>query len=124
MAPLRWERLRQAALREAAGDQWEETGYVFTTRTGRPIEPRNLYRSFTRVAGTAGLRVIRLHDARHGCATLLTAAGVAPRVVMEILGHSQIAVTMNIYAHVVQDTQREAVSHLDRMLRRQRPDRG
>ncbi|MEW2065965.1 site-specific integrase [Streptomyces sp. NPDC007346] len=124
VAPLRWERLRQAALREAAGDQWEETGYVFTTRSGRPIEPRNLYRSFTRVAGTAGLRVIRLHDARHGCATLLTAAGVAPRVVMEILGHSQIAVTMNIYAHVVQDTQREAVSHLDRMLKRQRPDRG
>ncbi|SDC24472.1 Site-specific recombinase XerD [Streptomyces sp. LaPpAH-199] len=124
VAPLRWERLRQAALREAAGDQWEETGYVFTTRTGRPIEPRNLYRSFTRVAATAGLRVIRLHDARHGCATLLTAAGVPPRVVMEILGHSQIAVTMNIYAHVVQDTQREAVSHLDRMLKRQRPDRG
>lgn len=67
-------------------------------------------RSFTRVAESAGLRVIRLHDARHGCATLLTAAGVAPRVVMEILGHSRIAVTMNIYAHVVQDTQREAVS--------------
>ncbi|MFJ6851941.1 tyrosine-type recombinase/integrase [Streptomyces sp. NPDC091271] len=65
--------------------------------------------------------MIRLHDARHGCATLLTAAGVPPRVVMEILGHSQIAVTMNIYAHVVQDTQRETVSHLDRMLKRQVP---
>lgn len=43
---------------------------------------------------------------------------------MEILGHSQIGATMNIYAPVVQDTQREAVSHLDRMLKRQRPDRG
>lgn len=43
--------------------------------------------------------MIRLHDVRHGCATLLTAAGVAPRVVMEILGDSQIAVAMNIYAH-------------------------
>lgn len=124
VAPLRWQRLRQIAMREVGGAQWEETGYVFTTRSGRPIEPRNLYRSFTRVAKTAGIRVIRLHDARHGCATLLTAAGVAPRVVMEILGHSQIAVTMNIYTHVVQDTQREAVSHLDRMLKRQRPDRG
>jgi site-specific recombinase XerD len=67
--------------------------------------------------------VVRLHDARHGCPTLLTAAGVAPRVVMEILGHSRIAVTVNVYTHVVQDTQREAVSHLDRMLKR-RPDRG
>ncbi|MEF3115427.1 site-specific integrase [Streptomyces chrestomyceticus] len=118
VAPLRWQRMRQAAMRERAGQKWEETGYVFTTRTGRPIEPRNLYRSFTRVAKNAGLRVIRLHDARHGCATLLTAAGVAPRVVMEILGHSQIAITMNTYTHVVQDTQREAVSHMDRLLRR------
>ncbi|MER5181311.1 site-specific integrase [Streptomyces sp. NPDC002896] len=118
IAPLRWQRMRQAAMRERAGEHWTETDYVFTTRTGRPIEPRNVYRSFTRVASNAGLRVIRLHDARHGTATLLTAAGVAPRVVMEILGHSQIAVTMNIYTHVVQDTQREAVSHMDRLLRR------
>ncbi len=105
-------------MRERAGDRWAESDYVFTTLTGRPIEPRNVYRSFTRVAGNAGLRVIRLHDARHSTATLLTAAGVAPRVVMEILGHSQIAVTMNVYTHVVQDTQREAVSHMDRLLRR------
>lgn len=91
----------------------------------RPVEPRNLYRSFTRVAQSAGLRVIRLHDARHGTATLLTAAGVAPRVVMEILGHSQISITMDVYTHVVQDTQREAMSHMDRLLRkRRRPDRG
>jgi integrase len=122
IAPLRWQRMRQAAQRDRAGADWNETGYVFTTRTGQPIEPRNLYRSFTRVADSAGLRVIRLHDARHGCATLLTAAGVAPRVVMEILGHSQIAVTMNVYTHVVQDTQREAVSHMDRLLKR-RPGR-
>ncbi|GGT11529.1 site-specific integrase [Streptomyces sp. KD18] len=83
VAPLRWQRLRQAA-----GEK------------------------------DAGLRVVWLHDARHGTATLLTAAGVPPRVVMEILGHSQIAVTMNVYTHVVQDTQREASGHLDRLLRK------
>jgi integrase len=70
------------------------------------------------VAENAKLRKIRLHDARHGTATLLTTAGVPPRVVMEILGHSQIAVTMNVYAHVVQDTQREAIKHMNRLLRR------
>ena len=69
----------------------------------------------------AGLRVVRLHDARHGCATLLTAAGVAPRVIMEILGHSQISITMDVYTHVVHDTQREAISHMDRLLKRQLP---
>lgn len=78
IAPLRWHRMRQNGQRTKAGEKWEEGGYVFTTRTGRPVEPRNVYRSFTRVADSVGLRVIRLHDARHGCATLLTAAGVAP----------------------------------------------
>ncbi|MDX2707030.1 site-specific integrase [Streptomyces sp. PA03-6a] len=119
IAPMRWHRMRQTATQQRAGEKWQDnSGYVFTTRTGRPIEPRNLYRSFTRVADGARLRAIRLHDARHGCATLLTAAGVAPRVVMEILGHSQISITMDVYTHVVQDTQREAISHMDRLLRR------
>ncbi|MET7764919.1 site-specific integrase [Streptomyces sp. NPDC005355] len=124
IAPLRWHRMRQADIREQAGEKWQGNGgHIFTTRTGRQVEPRNIYRSFTRVADSAGLRVIRLHDARHGCATLLTAAGVAPRVVMEILGHSQISITMDVYTHVVQDTQREAISHMDRLLKR-RPGPG
>ncbi|MEU5122784.1 tyrosine-type recombinase/integrase [Streptomyces asoensis] len=123
IAPLRWHRMRQVAARQRGGGAWDDGGYVFATRNGRPVEPRNMYRSFTRVAQSAGLRVIRLHDARHGCATLLTAAGVAPRVVMEILGHSQISITMDVYTHVVQDTQREAISHMDRLLKR-RPGRG
>ncbi|MFC9613657.1 tyrosine-type recombinase/integrase, partial [Streptomyces sp. NPDC056938] len=123
IAPLRWHRMRQAAARAKAGETWATgSDYVFTTRTGRPVEPRNVYRSFTRVAQSAGIRVVRLHDARHGTATLLTAAGVAPRVVMEILGHSQISITMDVYTHVVQDTQREAMSHMDRLLRK-RPGR-
>ncbi|WP_338495574.1 site-specific integrase [Streptomyces sp. SJL17-4] len=123
IAPLRWHRMRQNDQRAKAGEKWKGSDYVFTTRTGSPVEPRNVYRSFTRVAASAGLRVIRLHDARHGTATLLTAAGVAPRVVMEILGHSQISITMDVYTHVVQDTQREAISHMDRLLKR-RPGLG
>jgi integrase len=56
---LRWERLRQAALRRAAGERWHETGYVFTTRTGRPVEARNIYRSFGRLARKASIPIIR-----------------------------------------------------------------
>ncbi|MFF2038994.1 tyrosine-type recombinase/integrase [Kitasatospora sp. NPDC058170] len=121
IAPLRWRRLQQAEQQTAAGDGWEESGYVFTTRNGRPVEPRNLSRSFERIGAGGGLPRIRLHDARHGCATILFAAGVAPRVVMEILGHSQIAVTMNVYTHVSEDTRREALGHMDRLLKRRRP---
>ncbi|MFJ9651787.1 tyrosine-type recombinase/integrase [Streptomyces microflavus] len=120
VAPLRWQRLRQCEQRLAAGHAWNDSDYVFTTRTGRTIEPRNLSRSFERITEDAGLRRIRLHDARHGCATLLFAAGVPARVVMEILGHSQIAVTMNIYTHVSDDNRREAMGHMDRLLRRRR----
>jgi integrase len=121
IAPLRWHRLRQREAFARTGTEWSEKGYIFATRNGRPVEPRNVYRSFTRVAADAGLRVVRLHDARHGCATLLTAAGVAPRVIMEVLGHSQMSITMDVYTHVVHDTQREAISHMDRLLKRRRP---
>ncbi|WP_318198912.1 site-specific integrase [Streptomyces sp. MCL20-2] len=96
VAPLRWWRLKQADAREHAGEKRTDIGYVFMTRTIRPIEPRNLYRSFTRLAKNAGLRDVLLQDARPGTATFV-AAGVPHRVVMNILGHSQIAMTMNMY---------------------------
>ncbi|MEY9871206.1 integrase [Streptacidiphilus sp. MAP12-33] len=118
IAPLRWQRIRQAEQRTAAGASWHASDYVFTTRTGHSVEPTNLARSFARISSDAGLRRIRLHDTRHGCATLLIAAGVPARVVMEVLGHSQIAVTMNVYAHVTTDTSREAMGNMDRLLKR------
>ncbi|CAL9532604.1 Transposase from transposon Tn916 [Streptomyces sp. enrichment culture] len=118
LAALRWHRMRQTEAARLKGVELSPSAYVFTTRTGRPIDPQNINRSFFRITAAAGLRRIRLHDARHGCATLLTAAGVAPRVVMEILGHSQISITMDVYTHVTSDTQREAISHMDRLLRR------
>ncbi len=78
IAPLRWHRPRQRETFAASGVAWSEGGYIFATGDGWPVQSRNVYRSFTRDASAAGLRVVRLHDARHGCATLLTAAGVAP----------------------------------------------
>ncbi|WP_405919714.1 tyrosine-type recombinase/integrase [Streptomyces longwoodensis] len=100
---------------------WHTSDHVFTTRSGRPIEPRNLYRSFLRISESANLPKVRLHDTRHGGASLLFAAGVAPRTVMEILGHSQIAVTMNVYTHVSHDDRREVMGHMDRLLKRRPP---
>jgi integrase len=65
------------------------------------LSPRNDYRDFQRLVGTADLRHVRLHDLRHTAASLMLAQGVSARVVMEILGHSQISVTMNTYSHVM-----------------------
>jgi integrase len=109
-------RARQTAERSSAGEKWYESQLVFTTASGRHVEPRNLNTAFTRLLARAEVRVIRFHDLRHTCATLLLARAVSPRVVMDILGHSQIAVTMNIYGHVIPAMQQEAAGHMDAAL--------
>src|ERR1019366_5721363 len=91
---------------------WTRHELVFTTRTGYPVEPRNLGRSFRRIADQAGLRPIRLHDLRHTTATLLKTLGVSPRDAMEILGHSRIAVTMEIYTAADDTSRRDAITRL------------
>jgi integrase len=104
MLPIVWEAVielaeRQMYAKRAAGDAWTETGLVFTTRTGRPIEPRNLGRVFERICKNAGLRRIRLHDLRHATASLLKKLGIPPSDAKEILGHARISVTLEIYTH-------------------------
>jgi integrase len=66
----------------------------------------------------AGMRRVRFHDLRHSCATLLLVQGISPRVVMEVLGHSEIALTMNAYSHVVPELQREAAQRMQAILER------
>lgn len=107
---------KQEAERRKAGDSWQESGLVFTTAIGTPLEPRNVNRWFKALCGRAEVRPIRLHDLRHTCATFLLTQGVPARVVMEILGHSAINVTMNIYAHVLPEVQRAAADRLNELL--------
>lgn len=115
---LRAHRVRQASERLVAGSTWRDSGLVFTSVVGGPLEPRNVSRRFKALAETAGLAdTVRLHDLRHTCASFLLAQGVQPRVVMETLGHSGIALTMNTYAHVMPSAQREAAEQMDRALR-------
>lgn len=89
---------------------------MLTTGWGTPIHPRNDYRAFQRLVEKAGLRRVRLHDLRHTAASLLLAQEVAPRVVMEILGHSQISVTMNTFSHVDPQLNRTATDRMEQAL--------
>jgi integrase len=100
----------------AAGHEWASHELVFTTGTGRPVEPRNLARSFERIVRSAGIRSIRLHDLRHTTATLLKNLGVPARDTMGILGHSRIAVTMEVYTDADDPSRREAIGKLSRLL--------
>jgi integrase len=113
---LRAHRDQQVAERVAAGDDWTDTGLVFTTATGQHVEPRNLNTAFARLLSRVDVRSIRFHDLRHTCATLLLSRGVSPRMVMDIPGHSQIAVTLNTYGHVIPAMQQEAAGHMDDAL--------
>jgi integrase len=80
----------------------QDQGLVFTTKTGGPINPSNLrQRSFAPLLKRAGLPHIRFHDLRHTCATLLLLKNVHPKFVQELLGHATIAITLDIYSHVV-----------------------
>ncbi len=113
---LRAHRARQLEERLLAGPRWKDSGLVFPSSVGTPMNPRNLNRHFERVLNKTGLPRKRFHDLRHTCATLLLAQDVHPRVVMEILGHSQISLTMDTYSHVVPSLQREAADRMDTLL--------
>jgi integrase len=102
--------------RLAAGKRWQDSGFVFTTPIGTVLDPRNLTRAFKAILAANNLRLIRIHDLRHSCATLLLAQGVSPRVVMETLGHSQVSLTLNTYSHVLPALQEDAASKMDAIL--------
>jgi integrase len=116
VAALRAHRARQLAERLAAGPAWQDWGLVFPSTIGTPIEPRNLTRHFKSLLQGAGLPDVRFHDLRHSCASLLVAQGVHPRMIMAYLGHSQIGLTMNTYAHVLPEAQREVAALMEALF--------
>ena len=110
---LRDHRKRQLQERLWAGSRWQEGGFVFTSSIGTPMMGSDVTRRFQSLLAAAGLPRMRFHDLRHGAASLLLAQGVHPRVVMEMLGHSTIALTMNVYSHVIPELQREAADKME-----------
>lgn len=114
---LRAHRACQAQDRLVAGMLWKDQDLVFTNRTGRPIEPILLHRDYKALLKKAGLpATLRFHDLRHSAASLLLAQGVHPRAIMELLGHSSITVTMNVYGHVMPAMMRDAADKMDALL--------
>lgn len=120
---LKHHRVRQEWARVEAGDTWEEHDYVFSTSTGKHLNPgHGVLVQLKLLLKKAGLPDIRFHDLRHSAATLLLSMGVHPKVVQEILGHSEISMTMDIYSHVLPTMQKEAMDKLGRMFEREGDD--
>ncbi|MET7376462.1 tyrosine-type recombinase/integrase [Micromonospora arida] len=78
-------------------------------KVGTPMDPDDIDRTWHKIRATAGLDWLRLHDLRHACATFLLVSGASPRTAMKVLGHSQIGLTMNTYAHVLPEIDRAAM---------------
>lgn len=90
-------RERQEKVSAAAGTHWRDSGYVFTTADGAPLRPDYLTGRFRRLVATSGQPAIRLHDLRHGAATLALAAHTDLKVVQAMLGHASIVLTADTY---------------------------
>lgn len=113
---LRKHRIAQNEERLLAGTEWDDWDLVFTQPNGRPLDKHSDYEAWIRLLNRAGVRHIRLHDGRHTAATLLLSAGVHPRVVMELLGHSQMRTTTDIYSHVMPALAQEAADRMAKTL--------
>lgn len=97
-------------------DKWANADLLFTTGNGTAVDPRNVHRHFKSALKRAGLRDCRFHDLRHSCATLLLAGGADMSYVQRILRHSQIALTMNTYAHLPAASLSPALDRLSAQL--------
>jgi len=110
---------KQNERRLSMGQVWEELDLVFATKIGSPIRASNLLRrSFYPLLEKAGLPRIRFHDLRHTAATLLLQQGVHAKIVQDLLGHSQISLTLDTYSHVLPGMKREAAKQMDTLFKK------
>jgi integrase len=114
---LRAHKIGQAKERLACGSEWQDNGLVFPSQVGTPINKRNLQRHFKDLLRKADLPDVRFHDLRHTCATLLISRGVSLHVVKEILGHSKISITSDIYGHILPEVREEVSGIIGEILR-------
>jgi integrase len=113
---LRTHRQAQRQDRLKMGSAWRDTGHVFTTGIGSALDGGRVTKRFRAWSAANALPSMRFHDLRRSCATLLHNEGVPDRVIMEILGHSQISVTMNTYTDVLTESKDRAADAMDRAL--------
>lgn len=93
---------------------------VFSQLDGIPLRPNTITRVWQTIAKRAGVKPIRLHDARHTHASLMLKQGIHPKIVQERLGHSTIAMTLDTYSHVTPGLQQAAAESFDRLLNHER----
>ena len=115
---LSMHRARQLQDRRRAGPAWngDRWALVFCREDGEPLWSAVVAQRFRATPGAAGLPHQRFHDLRHAAASFMLAQGVPLRVVMEVLGHSEIGTAANVYGHVMPELSRDATYRVGALL--------
>lgn len=113
---LKKQRLRQKELKLALQNEYTESGYICTNHKGEPYNPKTLLVTLKNLIDRYNLPPIRFHDLRHTFATIALQSGMNPKIVSEILGHSKIQMTLDLYAHVLPEIQKEATARLEEKM--------
>jgi len=113
---LREHKRRQAAERLAAGPLCQDNGLVFCNTTGGPLDPAQANEAFHQALERVALPKVRVHDLRHSCASLLLSHGVHPKIVQDLLGHSNITLTLDTYSHVIPALPMEAAHKMNALF--------
>lgn len=114
---LKEHRTRQLEERLQAGPTWEDHSLVFSNAYGNYLNPSHLGIDFHKLLKKAKLPMVRFHDLRHTAASLLLKMKVSPKMVQELLGHSDIAMTLGIYSHVLPGIHEEAMEKMDQLFK-------
>lgn len=113
-------RRQELLIKSAKG--YRDQNLVFARETGNPYYPDSMRKILHRILAKAGLENVRVHDLRHTCATLLMLSGVHPKIVQEMLGHSNINVTLGIYSHTMPSMKRSAADSISNLIDASKPE--
>jgi integrase len=108
---------KQDVQRKKVGEKWEDMNLVFPDLHGGYFNPRYLEKTFNKIIQNAGLPDIHFHDLRHSAASILLSMGVNIKVIQELLGHSNISITLDTYSHLLPSMQDEAVNMWDQIFK-------
>jgi integrase len=117
ISALRRHEALQQEERRWAGTKWRnDWNLVFTGKIGKPLDERHVLSQFQNLLALAGLPKMRLHDLRHSAVAILIAQGVNIKAISELLGHSSVAFTLQVYGHLLEETKRETADKMDAAL--------
>ena len=116
IAVLKNHKTKQSKTKLSLGEIYQDNNLIFCTDIGMPLEPRNFNRHFYMLVKKAKIPHTRLHDLRHLYATIAIESGVDLKIVSSILGHSSVRLTGDIYAHLTDKMQDEAVAKVSTVI--------